>query len=523
MHAIVLALAVASSASYQVPIPAPAPAPMSAPVSLPALPAVPAVPAIAAFPAPVAFASLEALASIEGHGALEALASLEALDAVASPGLRDALDGLGALGRLRDIESELPPEGWLPQDPADSLWRAAREALDDGDPRRAAELYRRLRTERRFASSSYRSHAYYWEAYARHRIGGASELRSALATLDGLRRTYPQFENMVEVERLQARVNAELAAAGDARAAEQTRRAATPSAQQCPDQEARVTVVESLITMSSEQAMPLLKQVMANRNACNAPLREKAVFIISQKGSSEAEDLLLDAARNDPDPKVREQAVFWLSQVNSEKSLVAIEEILRNATDEKLMEQAVFAVSQHRSARAAQILRDIAGRSNAPHEARKNAIFWLGQSRGSGVNTFIRDLYGSLNDQELKEAVLFALSQNSDAGNADFLIEVALNEREPVAMRKSALFWAGQKRALPLNRLGELYGSIDDREMREAIIFTISQRREPEAVERLIEIARTERDVELRKTAIFWLGQSKDPRAVRFLGELIGS
>ncbi|HSJ31418.1 MAG TPA: HEAT repeat domain-containing protein [Longimicrobiales bacterium] len=530
MHAIVLALAVASSALYQVPIPAPAPAPMPAPVTLPAvaaLPAVPAVPAIAAFPAPVAFASLEALASLEGLGALEALASLEALDAVASPGLRDALEGLGALSRLRDIEPELPPEGWLPQDPADSLWRAARAALDDGDPRRAAELYRRLRTERRFASSSYRSHAYYWEAYARHRIGGASELRSALATLEGLRRTYPQFENMVEVERLQARVNGDLAAAGDAaaasRQAERARRAAAPSAQQCPDQEVRVTVVESLITMSSEQAMPLLKQVMANRNACNAPLREKAVFIISQKRSSEAEDLLLDAARNDPDPKVREQAVFWLSQVNSEKSLVAIEEILRNATDEKLVEQAVFAVSQHRSARAAQILRDIAGRSNAPHEARKNAIFWLGQSRGSDVNTFIRDLYGSLNDQELKEAVLFALSQNSDAGNADFLIEVALNEREPVEMRKSALFWAGQKRALPLNRLGELYRSIDDREMREAIIFTMSQRREPEAVERLIEIARTERDVELRKTAIFWLGQSKDPRAVRFLGELIGS
>ena len=484
MHVIVLALAVASSAPYQVPIPAPAPTPT--PVTFTAIAALPAVAAL-----PTVAARLE------------------------------------AWGRVGGIESRLPPHGWVPQDPADSLWRAAREALDDGDPRRAAELYRRLRTERRFASSSYRSHAYYWEAYARHRIGGASELRNALATLEGLRRTYPRFENMVEVERLQTRVTAELAAAGDAtaasRQAEQARRAAAPSAQQCPDQEVRVTVVESLITMSSEQAMPLLKQVMANRNACNAPLREKAIFIISQKGSGEAEDLLLEAARNDPDPKVREQAVFWLSQVNSEKSLVAIEEILRTATDEKLMEQAVFAASQHRSARATQILRDIAGRSNAPHEARKNAIFWLGQSKGPDVNTFMRQLYGSVNEQELKEAVLFALSQNDGESNAEFLLEVALNGRESMEMRKSALFWAGQKRALPMDVLANLYSSTPDREMREAIIFTISQRREPEAVERLIEIARTERDVELRKTAIFWLGQSKDPRAVRFLGELIGS
>jgi HEAT repeat protein len=333
---------------------------------------------------------------------------------------------------------------------------------------------------------------------------------------------------MVEVDRLESRLNAELAAAGDAGAAErvadQTRRATEQTMRpgaQCPDQEVRVTVVESLITMSAEQAMPLLKQVMSRQDACNAPLREKAVFIISQKRTGEAEDLLLDAARNDPAPKVREQAVFWLSQVDSEKSLVAIEEILRTASDPKLVEQAVFALSQHRSPRSAQILRDIAGRANAPHEARKNAIFWLGQSRGSDVSGFMRSLYGSVGDADLKEAVLFALSQNRDEANADFLFEIAVNEREPIEMRKSALFWAGQKRQLPLDRLGQLYRSMPDREMREAIIFTISQRREPEAVERLIEIARTERDVELRKTAIFWLGQSKDPRAVRFLGDLI--
>ncbi|HEX2166183.1 MAG TPA: HEAT repeat domain-containing protein, partial [Longimicrobiales bacterium] len=422
----------------------------------------------------------------------------------------------------------LPPKGWAPQDPADSLWRAARSALDNGDPRRAAELYHRLRTDRRFRSSEYRSHAFYWEAYARQRIGGVAELRSGMNALRELRRSYPQFENMVEVERLESRLNAELAAAGDADAASRLARQASQAGRaprqngQCADQELRVTVVESLITMSSEQAMPLLKKVMAGKDECNALLREKAVFIISQKKSAEAEDLLLDAARNDPSSEVREQAVFWLSQVNTEKALAAIEEVIRTATDPELLEQAVFAASQHPSPRSAQILRDIATRGNAPQEARKNAIFWLGQSRGADVNRFMRGLYSSLEDTELKEAVLFALSQNRDAANADFLLEIAMNEREPMAMRKSALFWAGQQRALPLDRLGELYRSMPDREMRESIIFTISQRNESEAIERLIDIARNERDIELRKTAIFWLGQSKDPRAVAFLGELIG-
>jgi HEAT repeat protein len=415
----------------------------------------------------------------------------------------------------------LPPEGWAPQDPADSLWRAARTVLDNGDARRAAGLYRRLRTERRFANSDYRSHAFYWEAYSRQRIGGDAELRMALETLSALRQSYPRFENMVEVERLESQLNGRLAASGDARAAVNVQTRVNQAASQCPDQEMRVAVLESFISMPAEQALPILKQVMARKDACNAVLREKAVFLISQKRSGEAEDLLLDAARNDPEPKVREQAVFWLSQVNSEKSLIAIEEILRSATDQKLIEQAVFAVSQHRSPRSAQILRDIAGRANAPTEVRKNAIFWLGQSRSADVSTFMRNLYGSVNDDDLKEAVLFALSQNRDASNGDFLFEVAMDTDEPIAMRKSALFWAGQQRDLPLDRLGQLYRSMPDRDMREAVIFTISQRRDPEAVERLIDIARTETDVKLKSTIMFWLGQSKDPRAVKFLSDFI--
>jgi hypothetical protein len=117
--------------------------------------------------------------------------------------------------------------------------------------------------------------------------------------------------------------------------------------------------------------------------------------------------------------------------------------------------------------------------------------------------------------------VLFALSQNRDASNADFLFEIAMDADEPIEMRKSALFWAGQQRDLPLDRLGQLYRTMPDRDMREAVIFTISQRRGPEAVERLIDIARTETDVKLKSTIMFWLGQSKDPRAVKFLSDFI--
>jgi hypothetical protein len=58
--------------------------------------------------------------------------------------------------------------------------------------------------------------------------------------------------------------------------------------------------------------------------------------------------------------------------------------------------------------------------------------------------------------------------------------------------------------------------------LREQYTFVLSQRRDDdEAIDKLIDVARTDRDFQIRKQAMFWLGQSRDPRAVKFLRDLI--
>jgi HEAT repeat protein len=57
--------------------------------------------------------------------------------------------------------------------------------------------------------------------------------------------------------------------------------------------------------------------------------------------------------------------------------------------------------------------------------------------------------------------------------------------------------------------------------MKEQAIFTLSQRRETEAVDKLMSIAERDSSREMRSKAIFWLGQSRDPRVLRFLEALI--
>jgi HEAT repeat protein len=232
--------------------------------------------------------------------------------------------------------------------------------------------------------------------------------------------------------------------------------------------------------------------------------------------------MLLEAARSDPDREVREQAVFWLGQVNTEKALSAIEGVLNSSTNADVQEKAIFALSQHRSPRASQILREWAQGANRPAELREKAIFWLSQQRDAENGRFLRELYARLTEENLKERVIFALSQRRGEGNERWMMDLALNANESIELRKKALFWAGQMRTTPIADFITLYDRINDREMKEQLIFVFSQRREPEVVDKLMDIVRNDKDPELRKKAIFWLGQSKDPRAVKFLQDVIG-
>jgi HEAT repeat protein len=101
------------------------------------------------------------------------------------------------------------------------------------------------------------------------------------------------------------------------------------------------------------------------------------------------------------------------------------------------------------------------------------------------------------------------------------MMDIALNENENIEVRKKALFWAGQGKSVDIGDLARLYDSMKDREMREQIIFVLSQRREDTALDKLFAIGRNDPDRELRKKAIFWIGQSRSPRAAQYLQDLI--
>jgi HEAT repeat protein len=421
---------------------------------------------------------------------------------------------------------------------SDSLMRAAQRTLQDGDFREAARMFARI--VENYPRSAQAPDALYWQAFALYRAGNSTNLSAALDALNDLNRRYPTSSaNRGDAGSLRQRVCGELARRGDEACAREVVSTATSTSsaaststpasqsggQTCPreddDNDERIMALNALLNMNSEAAVPILEKVLARRDDCSRALRKKAVFLISQKRTDNVVDILIKSAREDPDPGVREQAVFWLSNVRDPRVVDLLAEMASNNNDPAIQEKAIFSLSNTRTERASQVLRDIAQRDNASKNAREQAIFWLGNRRDASATEFLKGLYGRLTDKDLKEKVLFSVANQRAAGSGEWLINIAMNDRELMELRKQALFWAGNQRAATLTDITGLYDRIGDKEMKEQIIFVLSQNRADAAVDKLMDIARRDSDRDLRSKAIFWLGQSRDPRVIKFLEEVI--
>lgn len=468
----------------------------------------------------------------------DAVASVRAM----APSLASlsAFSSLSALAEFGDLGAPgvAFPSSTREDQAADSLYRMGRRALDRGDYRRAAELFMRVRARDRRAPLA--GDALYWHAFASARLGSTAGLESALSSLETLAADFPRTMSQ-DARALRVRVCGTLASQGDERCAREIRSRAEGQGssggsgrssggigrgsqeQGCPDEDddERVEALNALLQMDAEAALPILEKTLARRDRCSATLRRKAVFLVSQKREARAADLLMNSVRTDPDAEVREQAVFWLGQLRDDRAVTMLEEILKSEKHEDVLNKAVFALSQHRSERAATLLRDLAQRDGAPKEQREQAIFWLGQQKSPENATLLMGLFTRVTDADLKDKIIFSLSQLRSAAADKWMIDLAANEKEDVEVRKKALFWAGQNRSLGVEAIAGMYDRMGDREMREQAIFVLSQRRDAAAVDKLIDIARNDKDRELRKKAIFWLGQSRDPRAARAIEELV--
>jgi HEAT repeat protein len=428
-----------------------------------------------------------------------------------------------ATGGIVVASAPAAPAAWLQGDPADSLYKAARGALNRSQYKQAISLFGQIRS--RYPSSGYVGDAYYWEAFAYYRIGATKDLERAINLIDTQAEEYPDAATRSEAEVLATRIQGRLAQRGDAAAAERLAVAGgivqEKGRQHDPEDEVKMAALQALMMMESEQALPVLRELVLKRDEASVELRRRAVVVLGQKRAPETEELLLDVVQNDPDPEVRTMALMFLVESKSDRAYEVLAEAARTSDDPDLQRRAVMLLGQRGDDRSRTLLRDLARQPGADPEVQQMAVATLGQTGSAEDRAFLRELYGSTTDEGVREYIVHSIANSGSPEDMQWLLERARDPSEDPTLRQQALFMAAQDESVPVATIIEIYDGVEDPDMRAHLLYALAHRKGPAATDKLMEAARSDPDPEVRQQAIIWLGQSKDPRVADFLIELI--
>jgi HEAT repeat protein len=412
-----------------------------------------------------------------------------------------------------------PPKAWAQSDPADSLYRLARETLNRGEYRRAAQLFGDI--TQKFPSSVYASDARYWKAFALYRIGNTSDLRDALASLQDNSKSYRQASLQADAPALAARIRSALAAQGDPQARAQLVAASQPGdACDREDVAVRVEALNSLGRSDPESTTPILRRLLARKDDCSTSLRRAALWLLGRRTDAEATELVMNSARNDPDMRVRADALRFLAAMPGDKAISTIEEMARTPGNEELQRSAIAALGRSDSPRARQAIRNIVERTDLSENLRAAALSSIDAEHTTDNGAYIRSVYPRLDTPRLKAAAIRAVSRVGGNDNDQWLLSIVRNPNEPADVRAMALSYAGRS-TIPIADLTKMYDVAGDRPLREQLIRLYAQRQDPQATDKLLEIAKTGTDPDMRRYAISALSRKNDPRTRKLLLEII--
>jgi HEAT repeat protein len=185
---------------------------------------------------------------------------------------------------------------------------------------------------------------------------------------------------------------------------------------------------------------------------------------------------------------------------------------------------ALRTLAAHESPRGRQIVRATLERQDATYKQREYALSALNSGTPTAEDaTYLRGKYSRLTNERLKKSIVSRIGGMGGPENNAFLLSLARNNNEPMDMRAYALGRVGRSSDVSIRELAGLYDQLAARELREQLISVYSRRKEPEATDKLIEIAKTGTDPRLRRMAISALTRKNDPRTTQLLLEIIES
>jgi HEAT repeat protein len=207
-----------------------------------------------------------------------------------------------------------------------------------------------------------------------------------------------------------------------------------------PDSDVRGQAVFWLSQVGTDRAVGALDSIL--RFSKEPEIQDKAVFALSQQDNPRAQQALRTYAEREGIPETtREKAIFWLGQKQTTENAGFLRSLYGKLKSQDLKKKVLFSLSQMGGEENGRWLLGVARDTSQSLEMRKQALFWAGQG-GVSIGELTK-LYANVSDKEMREQLIFVYSRRDEPAALDQLIDIAKRDPNP-DLKKRALFWLGQ-------------------------------------------------------------------------------
>jgi HEAT repeat protein len=380
------------------------------------------------------------------------------------------------------IASGTPSTGYAQSGSAEAreeqIYKSGRNAINSEQWQNAIDRFSQIK-------GSNADEATYWKAYAQNKLG---QRAAALEAITLLIRQYPRSTWVNEARALEIEI---LGASGQV----------APAATAGGDEELKLLALNGLMGTDPERAVPLLEKLLDTSQS--AKLKDRALFVLSQSGSTRAQDLLAGIARGQVHPDLQIKAIQYLGVSGKKKLLSDIYPGLNT--------EAKRAVLRSLGVGGAKDELLAAARSERDPQLRKEAINGLAVAGGQEQ---LRQLYKEAADAQTKRDLLRTAAITGDQE----LLTNAISDSDTEVQREAIRSLGVSGGSNSISILVNTYNTAKDPGNRQAAIEALFVRG---AARELVELAKKETDPEMKKRLVSRLSIMNNKEATDYMLQLL--
>ena len=339
--------------------------------------------------------------------------------------------------------------------------------------------------------------ALYWYGYALQKQGRNDEAASALIRLMN---RFPSSSWRQEAKAL-------LVVLG--------RKDAVEDALNKEDCEIKILALQSLFQADEERAIGIVTEALRTNTSKCEGFQAAALSVLGSHGGPRVVPILLDIARNNPDPKLRLTAIRRLGEQKSDQVTDELIKIYDADRTKEVRGQILRALVDSRSPRATAKVLEIA-RANDDLSARQYAIRFVGEMNDAASLDELIKIYDADKTREIRSQVIRALGERDDPKARAKLFEIARQGDTP-ELRIEAIRRLGDHGRVSIDELLQLYTSETNVQIKQGLLRAFAESNDPQAQAKLFAIARGNDAIELRTYALRRLGEKDDEQTVNQL------